>query len=67
MFQVYGTFSVSALGMYGVDMFTPVINPPNVGIMGVGRLRNELVLRDGRWQDADATPVERSGRAPDAV
>ncbi|MEZ5217574.1 MAG: dihydrolipoamide acetyltransferase family protein [Ilumatobacteraceae bacterium] len=42
-----GTFSVSALGMYGVDMFTPVINPPNVGIMGVGRLRNELVLRDG--------------------
>ena len=39
-----GTFSVSALGMFGVDAFTPVINPPNTAIMGVGRLRNDLVL-----------------------
>lgn len=39
-----GTFSVSALGMFGVDSFTPVINPPNTAIMGVGRLRNDLVL-----------------------
>jgi pyruvate dehydrogenase E2 component (dihydrolipoamide acetyltransferase) len=42
-----GTFSVSALGAYGVDMFTPVINPPNAGILGVGRLRDELVLDAG--------------------
>lgn len=41
-----GTFSVSALGMFGVDAFTPVINPPNTAIMGVGRLRNDLVLED---------------------
>ncbi|CAN5818327.1 MAG: dihydrolipoamide acetyltransferase family protein [Ilumatobacteraceae bacterium] len=41
-----GTFSVSALGMFGVDAFTPVINPPNVAILGVGRLRDELVLTD---------------------
>jgi len=39
-----GTFSVSALGMFGVDGFTPVINPPNVAILGVGRLRDDLVL-----------------------
>ena len=39
-----GTFSVSALGAYGVDMFTPVINPPNAGILGVGRLRDDVVL-----------------------
>lgn len=39
-----GTFSVSALGMYGVDAFTPVINPPNVAILGVGRLREDLAL-----------------------
>ena len=42
-----GTFSVSALGMFGVDAFTPVINPPNTAILGVGRLRDDVVLRDG--------------------
>lgn len=47
-----GTFSVTALGMYGVDMFTPVINPPNTGILGVGRLRDDVA-----WGD-DGTPVK---------
>ena len=42
-----GTFSVSALGAFGVDMFTPVINPPNAGILGIGRLRDDVVLDDG--------------------
>jgi pyruvate dehydrogenase E2 component (dihydrolipoamide acetyltransferase) len=36
-----GTFSVTALGMFGVDAFTPVINAPNTAILGVGRLRDE--------------------------
>lgn len=39
-----GTFAVTSLGTYGVDMFTPVINPGNVGILGVGRLRDS-----GKW------------------
>ena len=43
-----GTFSVSALGAYGVDVFTPVINPPNAGILGIGRLRDDVVLVDGQ-------------------
>jgi pyruvate dehydrogenase E2 component (dihydrolipoamide acetyltransferase) len=42
-----GTFSVSALGAFGVDAFTPVINPPNVGILGVGRLRDDVVMTGG--------------------
>jgi pyruvate dehydrogenase E2 component (dihydrolipoamide acetyltransferase) len=42
-----GTFSVSALGAYGVDAFTPVINPPNAGILGVGRLRDDVVIDNG--------------------
>jgi pyruvate dehydrogenase E2 component (dihydrolipoamide acetyltransferase) len=42
-----GTFSVSALGAFGVDAFTPVINPPNAGILGVGRLRDDVVVVDG--------------------
>lgn len=42
------TFSVSALGMFGVDAFTPVINPPNAAILGVGRLRDDLVINEGQ-------------------
>jgi len=41
------TFSGTALGMFGVDAFTPVINPPNAAILGVGRLRDDVVLIDG--------------------
>jgi pyruvate dehydrogenase E2 component (dihydrolipoamide acetyltransferase) len=41
-----GTFSVTALGMAGVDFFTPVINPPNVAILGVGRI-HDAVAWDG--------------------
>lgn len=37
-----GTFSVTALGSYGVDAFTPVINPPNAAILGVGRIREDV-------------------------
>jgi len=32
------TFTVSNLGAYGIDTFTPIINPPQVGILGVGRI-----------------------------
>jgi pyruvate dehydrogenase E2 component (dihydrolipoamide acetyltransferase) len=42
-----GTFSVTALGMFGVDSFTPVINPPNAAILGVGRLRDDVMVVDG--------------------
>lgn len=35
-----GTFSVTALGSGGIDFFTPVVNPPNVAILGVGRIRD---------------------------
>jgi pyruvate dehydrogenase E2 component (dihydrolipoamide acetyltransferase) len=41
-----GTFSVSALGAFGVETFTPVVNPPNAAILGVGRVRDELVMTD---------------------
>jgi pyruvate dehydrogenase E2 component (dihydrolipoamide acetyltransferase) len=34
-----GTFTISNLGPYGVDAFTPIINPPEVAILGVGRVR----------------------------
>lgn len=37
-----GTFTVSALGMFGVDAFTPIINAPQSGILGVNRIRESV-------------------------
>jgi len=41
------TFSVSNLGMFGVDQFTAVINPPEAAILAVGATKQEPVVRDG--------------------
>jgi pyruvate dehydrogenase E2 component (dihydrolipoamide acetyltransferase) len=35
-----GTFTFSNLGPYGIDAFTPIINPPQVAILGIGRIRH---------------------------
>ena len=42
-----GTFTISNLGMYGVDHFTAVINPPQASILAVGAVQDEPVVRDG--------------------
>ena len=42
-----GTFTVSNLGMYGVDSFTAIINPPQAAILSVGAVRQTAVERDG--------------------
>ena len=42
-----GTFTVSNLGMYGVDGFTPIINAPQIGILGVGRIVEKPVIYRG--------------------
>ena len=34
-----GTFTVTTLGMYDVDVFTPIVNPPQCAILGVGRVK----------------------------
>jgi len=39
-----GTFTVSNLGMYDVDLFAPVINPPETAILGVGRIVPRAVV-----------------------
>jgi pyruvate dehydrogenase E2 component (dihydrolipoamide acetyltransferase) len=42
-----GTFSVSNLGMLDIDEFTAVINPPEAGILAVGRIAPQVVSQDG--------------------
>lgn len=46
-----GTFTVSNLGMFGVDSFTAIINPPQCGILAVGRVAPRVV------PDGDAVAV----------
>lgn len=36
-----GTFTITNLGMLGVDSFDPIINPPEIAILGVGRIRDD--------------------------
>ncbi len=42
-----GTFTVSNLGMFGIEQFTAVINPPQAAILAVGAARDEAVVQDG--------------------
>jgi pyruvate dehydrogenase E2 component (dihydrolipoamide acetyltransferase) len=43
-----GTFTVSNLGMFGVDRFDAIINPPQVAILAVGAAADRVVARDGQ-------------------
>jgi pyruvate dehydrogenase E2 component (dihydrolipoamide acetyltransferase) len=42
------TFSVTALGTADIDFFTPIINPPNVAILGVGRIHDSTAWEGDR-------------------
>jgi pyruvate/2-oxoglutarate dehydrogenase complex dihydrolipoamide acyltransferase (E2) component len=42
-----GTFTVSTLGATGIDWFTPILNAPQVAILGVGRVIERVLARDG--------------------
>ena len=42
-----GTFTISNLGMYGVDRFVAVLNPPQAGILAVGAIQERPVVEDG--------------------
>jgi pyruvate dehydrogenase E2 component (dihydrolipoamide acetyltransferase) len=42
-----GTFTLSNLGMYGIDRFTALVNPPQVAILAVGQIRDQV------WVDGE--------------
>jgi pyruvate dehydrogenase E2 component (dihydrolipoamide acetyltransferase) len=44
------TFTVSNLGMFGIDQFTAIINPPEAGILAVGGVEEKPVVVDGRLE-----------------
>lgn len=43
-----GTFTISNLGMYGVDAFNAIVNPPQAAILAVGRIAERVVPVDGQ-------------------
>ncbi len=43
-----GTFTISNLGTLGIDFFTPIINPPQVAILAVGRIREVPAVENGQ-------------------
>jgi pyruvate dehydrogenase E2 component (dihydrolipoamide acetyltransferase) len=42
-----GTFTISNLGMFGVDAFNAIVNPPQAAILAVGRIADRVVALDG--------------------
>ena len=42
-----GVITLTNLGGYGIDAFTPIINYPEVAILGIGSIRREPVYTDG--------------------
>ncbi|MFL5657732.1 MAG: 2-oxo acid dehydrogenase subunit E2 [Ktedonobacteraceae bacterium] len=63
------TFSVSNLGMYGIDAFTPIINPPEIAILGVGRINERLVRvpREAEWRHVMTLSLTFDHRAVDGA
>ncbi|MEM7799234.1 MAG: dihydrolipoamide acetyltransferase family protein [Chloroflexota bacterium] len=43
-----GTFTITNLGTYDIDGFTPIVNPPEVAILGVGRIVEKVVIYQGK-------------------
>jgi len=54
------TFSISNLGMMGIEEFTAIINPPDACIMAVGGIRQVPVLEDGNWKATNKMKITLS-------
>jgi pyruvate dehydrogenase E2 component (dihydrolipoamide acetyltransferase) len=63
------TFTVTNLGAFGIDAFTPIVNPPEVGILGVGRIVERLGRRgdDLSWRKTMMLSLTFDHRATDGV
>jgi pyruvate dehydrogenase E2 component (dihydrolipoamide acetyltransferase) len=52
-----GTFTITNLGMFGVDTFTPIIHPPENAILGVGRIVVKPIVVNGDFVAASTIPL----------
>jgi pyruvate dehydrogenase E2 component (dihydrolipoamide acetyltransferase) len=61
-----GTFTVSNLGMFGVDVFSAIINPPQAAILAVGRISKQPVVVEADTAHADRN-AEAGANQPDVL
>lgn len=54
------TFTISNLGMFGIDEFTAIVNPPDACIMAVGGIKETVVVRDGEMYAGNVMKVTLS-------
>lgn len=55
-----GTFTISNLGMFAIDSFTPIINKPQGAILGISRMKEAPVVVDGNVQVSNVTTFSLS-------
>lgn len=54
------TFSISNLGMYGIEEFTAIINPPNACILAVGSMKETVIVENGQMRPGHVMKVTLS-------
>ena len=54
------TFTISNLGMFGIEEFTAIINPPDACIMAVGGIKQTAVVKDGQLVPGNVMKVTLS-------
>jgi pyruvate dehydrogenase E2 component (dihydrolipoamide acetyltransferase) len=55
-----GTFTVSNLGMYGIEQFTSIINPPEAAILAVGAVKKiPIVIEEGSKDKLEIRPIAK--------
>ena len=64
-----GSFTVTNLGSFGIDAFTPILNPPEAAILGVGRIVERLTRRDSDlvWRQTMILSLTVDHRAVDGA
>jgi pyruvate dehydrogenase E2 component (dihydrolipoamide acetyltransferase) len=54
------TFTISNLGMFGIDEFTAIINPPDACILAVGGIKETVIVKDGQMEIGNVMKVTLS-------
>ena len=54
------TFTISNLGMFGIEEFTAIINPPDACILAVGGIKETVVVKDGQFKASNVMKVTMS-------
>ena len=64
-----GSFTISNLGAYGIDAFTPIINPPQVAILGIGRVQERPQKQAGElvWRQTCVLSLTFDHRVTDGA